>query len=140
MKKILLIVIISLSINDFSQAVEKKYFEEGKTLFENKEFKKAKFKFEQDIVQNPKSANSYLYLAKIFNNEKNLELEEMNLNTVLLLNPKNEEAIHNLTLVNLKKSDFEGAKKLIDNFKRICQKLCPKAEELRTKLENSLKK
>ena len=40
------------------------------------------------------------------------------LNTVLLLNPKNEEAIYNLTLVNLKKSDFKGAKKLINDFKK----------------------
>ena len=33
---------------------------------------------------------SYLYLAKIFENEENEEYEELNLNTVLLLNPKNE--------------------------------------------------
>ena len=57
-------------------------------------------------MRNPKSVNSYLYLSKIFEKEKNLELEEMNLNTVLLLNPKNEEAIYNLTLVNLKKIRF----------------------------------
>ena len=37
-----------------------------KKFFEKKEFKKAKFKFQQDIVRNPKSENSYLYLSKIF--------------------------------------------------------------------------
>ena len=42
------------------------YFNEGLTLYENKEFDKAKFKFEQDIVFNPKNEESYLYLSKIF--------------------------------------------------------------------------
>ena len=46
------------------------YFSEGLTLFEKKEFDKAKFKFEQDIVFNPKSEKSYLYLSKIFNIKK----------------------------------------------------------------------
>ena len=32
---------------------------------------KAKFKFEQDIVFNPKNEKSYLYLSKIFLNKKN---------------------------------------------------------------------
>ena len=56
----------------------------------------AKFKFEQDIVFNPKNEKSYLYLSKIFNKLKKKELEEKNLNTVLLINPKNEEATYNL--------------------------------------------
>ena len=140
MKKILLINIIFFTSIVFLNAVENKYFNEGKNFFENKEFKKAKFKFQQDIVRNPKSVNSYLYLSKIFEKEKNLELEEMNLNTVLLLNPKNEEAIYNLTLVNLKKSDFKGAKKLIIDFKKNCKNLCSQLKTLNTKLENSLKK
>ena len=36
---------------------------------------------------------SYLYLSKIFNKQNKKNLEEQNLNTVMLLNPKNEEAI-----------------------------------------------
>ena len=47
-----------------------KYFEDGLNLFTNKKFEEAKFKFEQDIVFNPKNEMSYLYLSKIF---KNLE-------------------------------------------------------------------
>ena len=66
MKKILLINIIFFTSIVFLNAVENKYFNEGKNFFENKEFKKAKFKFQQDIVRNPKSVNSYLYLSKIF--------------------------------------------------------------------------
>ena len=32
--------------------------------------------------------NSYLYLSKIFNKQENNDLEEKNLKTVILLNPK----------------------------------------------------
>ena len=39
------------------------YFAEGQVLFIKKEFAKAKFKFEQDLVYNPKSEKSYLYLS-----------------------------------------------------------------------------
>ena len=72
------------------------YFDEGLKLFNSEKFEEAKFKFEQNIVYNPKSEMSYLYLSKIFKNLKNKNLQEKNLNTVILLNPKNEEAIYNL--------------------------------------------
>ena len=52
------------------------YFDEGLIFFESKEFDKAKFKFEQDIVFNPKSEKSYLYLSKIFKAQEQKELEE----------------------------------------------------------------
>ena len=39
---------------------------DGKKLFDNKKYKDSKFYFEKDIVFNPKSEKSYLYLAKIF--------------------------------------------------------------------------
>ena len=45
---------------------------------------KLKFKFEQDIVMNPKSEMSYLYLSRIFYNFKEKVLEEQNLHTVIL--------------------------------------------------------
>ena len=61
-----------------------------------KKYDLAKFKFEKDIVFNPKNENSYLYLAKIYKFKKDDNQEEKNLNTVILLNPKNEEAILNL--------------------------------------------
>ena len=51
------------------------YFIEGLNLFNNKKFEQAKFKFEQDIVFNPKNEMSYLYLSKIFYNLDNKELE-----------------------------------------------------------------
>ena len=78
-------------------------------------------------------------MAKIFNKEKKDNLEENNLNTVLLLNPKNEEAIYFLTLLKINKSNFSQAKELISNFKSICEKLCSRGNELEDKLINSLK-
>ena len=112
------------------------FFQEALNLYENKKFNEAKFKFEQDIVFNPKSELSYLYLAKIYNEEKNDELEEQNLNAVILLNPKNEEALYLLTLLNIKKSDYSESDKLIKKFEMVCQKICAKKSELLTKLKS----
>ena len=112
------------------------YFSEGKKLFNEKKYSKSKFKFEQDIVFNPKNEKSYLYLAKIFNEEKNDTMEEQNLNTVILLNPKNEEAVFLLTLLKIKKSDYSESKKLINTFKKICKTFCEKETELKSKLKN----
>ena len=98
--------------------------------------KDAKFKFEQEIVFNPKSELSYLYLSKIFNKLDKKILEEQNLNTVMLLNPKNEEAIYLLTLLKIKKSNYSESEKLIKNFKQVCNKLCDKQNELNKKFEN----
>ncbi len=116
------------------------YFSEGLALFEKKEYDKAKFKFEQDIVFNPKSEKSYLYLSKIFNVQENKELEEKNLNTVILLNPKNEEATYNLAQLKLKKSDFEGSKQLIDKLIIFCKNYCEKGKKFKIEIENSQKK
>ena len=115
------------------------YFDDGEKFFKKKDFKKSKFFFEKDIVFNPKSEKSYLYLAKIFKEEKNDDLEENNLNTVLLLNPKNEEAIYLLTLLNIKKSNFSKAKELIKKMDLVCSELCSSKTELESKLNSSLK-
>ncbi len=116
------------------------YFSEGLEYFKKKNFDKAKFKFEQDIVFNPKSEKSYLYLSKIFNSQEKDELEEKNLNTVILLNPKNEEATYNLATLKLRQSDFEESKDLVDKLLVFCVNYCKKGQNLKIKLENSLKK
>ena len=115
-------------------AAKSKYFEEGKILFDKKEFDKSKMFFERDIVFNPKSEKSYLYLAKIFNKNNNDQQEEMNLNNVLLLNPQNDEAIYMLTLLKIKQSDYNEAKKLIDRFDLVCVSFCSKKFEIQDKL------
>ncbi len=67
---LLKIFIICLLLNSTVLAAKIQYFEEGKILFDKKEFKKSKILFERDIVFNPKSEKSYLYLAKIFKKVK----------------------------------------------------------------------
>ena len=114
---------------------ESKYFNEGVELFQNKKFDKSKIFFEKDIVFDPKSEKSYLYLAKIFNKNDNDEEEEINLNTVLLLNPQNEEAMYMLALLKIKQSDYKQAKELIDNFALICKSFCSKKDEIQEKLK-----
>ena len=115
------------------------FFDEGKKLFLEEKYKDAKFKFEKDIVFNPKSEKSYLFLAKIFKKQKKTILEENNLITVILLNPKNEEAIYFLALLNIKKSNFSKANELIDTLASVCKKFCKTKIELQKKLDNSLK-
>ena len=116
------------------------YFEEGLRLFKKEKFAEAKFKFEQNIVFNPKSEISYLYLSKIFKNLKNKNLQEKNLNTVILLNPKNEEAIYNLAKLKLDASDYQKSKELNDRLNNICEKFCNKSKKLKVEIENLSKK
>ena len=110
------------------------------TLYEQKEFQKAKFKFEQDIVYNPKNEFSYLYLSKIFKKQKNLDLEEKNLKAVILLNPRNEEATFNLVQLRFRESDYSGSKKLIDQLLIFCKEYCSQGKQLKIEIENSIKK
>ena len=63
-------------------------------------------------------------------------MEEQNLNTVILLNPKNEEAIFLLTLAKIRQSDYSESERLIKNFKKVCVNLCKKDIELANKLKN----
>jgi Tfp pilus assembly protein PilF len=116
------------------------YLQEGINLFKNKKFEEAKFKFEKDIVYNPKSELSYLYLSKIFKNLDKKDLQEKNLNTVILLNPKNEEAIFNLAKLKLDSSDYKKSKELNDRLNTLCNKFCKESEKLQIEIENLSKK
>ena len=116
------------------------YFGEGVNLYKKEKFKEAQFKFEQEIVFNPKSELSYLYLSKIFNKLDKKDLEEQNLNTVMLLNPKNEEAIYNLAKLKLASSDYKKSKELNKILSSICNKFCNKNNELKIEIENLSKK
>ena len=131
-------IIFFLSINILYAKPE--YFDEGVNLYNKEKFKEAQFKFEQEIVFNPKSELSYLYLSKIFNKLDKKDLEEQNLNTVMLLNPKNEEAIYNLAKLKLATSDYEKSKELNNKLSSICDKFCNKNNELKIEIENLSKK
>ena len=114
---------------------ESNYFKKGIDHFQKKEFDKSKILFERDIVFDPKSEGSYLYLAKIFNNNNNDYEQEINLNTVLVLNPQNEEAIYMLALLKIKQSDYDHVKKLLDEFILVCKSFCSKKKEIQEKFE-----
>ena len=136
-KKLFLIkiLIIYLFLNSGGVTKESNYLDKGIKYFENKEFDKSKIFFERDLVFNPKSEKSYLYLAKIFSKGDNDEEQEINLNNVLLLNPKNDEAIYMLTLIKIKQSDYNQAKELIYQFFLVCKSFCSKKKEIQEKLK-----
>ena len=116
------------------------FFREGLNFYKNNKFDEAKFKFEQDLVLNPKNELSYLYLSKIFKNLKKKELEEQNLNTVILLNPRNEDAIYSLARLKLDSSDYKKSKELNDKLMSLCDKFCIQSQKLKIEIENLSKK
>ena len=101
-----------------------------------KNMKNQNFYFKRSIVFNPKDQDSYLYLAKIYNFEDNKKEEQKNINTVLLLDPKNEEANYLLMEIELKKSNYSKVKELAENFSKICNKLCNKKNSILESLKN----
>jgi len=115
---------------------ESSFFEKGKIKYNEKKYEESKFLFQRNIVFNPKNQDSYLYLAKIYKFEDNKKEEQKNINTVLLLDPKNEEANYLLMEVELKKSNFSKVKELAENFSKICSKLCDKKILILESLEN----
>ena len=129
------ILVIFFLCNSTGIAKESSYFIEGKKYFKKKEFDKSKILFERDLVFNPRSEKSYLYLAKIFKKDNNDEQLENNLNTVLVLNPQNDEAIYMLALLKIKQSDYNEAKELIDKFILVCKSFCEKKVEMEEKLK-----
>lgn len=110
-------------------------FNKGKKLYEIEKYDEAKIFFERDIVFNPKEYKSYLYLAKIFNKTDNDEAAEKNLNSVLLLNPNNDEAIYLLILLKIKQSDYDMSSELIEKFTKVCNSFCSKEKEIKSKLD-----
>ncbi len=138
MKKIFLLIkifFIYLVLNASVQALQSDYLSKGIELFKKKKYEKSKILFEKDLVFDPKSEKSYLYLAKIFKEKDNDEEQEVNLNNVLLLNPINDEAIYLLTLLKIKQSDYNQAKELIDKFDLVCKNFCTKKNEILEKFK-----
>ena len=120
-----------------SHAIGKEnFFNEAKNLFDNGKIEESKFLFQRNIVFNPKDSKSYLYLAKIYETEENEGEEIKNINTTLLLEPDNEEAMYMLIDIKLKKSDFEKVKELRAQFEVICKSLCSKIESIDERLTN----
>ena len=138
MKKIFKItVIFYFLINVFNiSSSNEKFFNEGLELYNKKKFEDARFMFERSIVFNPKHSNSYLYLAKIYNQEKNQKKEEKNLETTLLIEPSNEEAILMLMKIALEKSNYSKVKNLSEDFVKVCKNLCDENKSILEALAN----
>ena len=92
--------------------------------------------FERSIVFNPKDSSSYLYLAKIYNFEEDQQKEEKNLETTLLIEPNNEEAIFMLMKIALEKSNYSKVKDLSNTFLKVCNKLCDENKAILESLSN----
>ena len=134
--RIIIVWIIFFGLISLSKASENNFFSEGKKLFDQEKYDDSKFLFERSIVYNPKHSNSYLYLGKIFKIEKNKKEEEKNINTALLLDPKNEEAMYILIDLELERSNFSKVKDLKKDFKKICTSLCEKISSIDTRLKD----
>ena len=112
------------------------FFDKGLELYKNKKYDDARFMFERSIVFNPKDSNSYLYLAKIYNFEEDQKKEKKNLETTLLIEPDNEEAILMLMKIALEKSNYSKVKDLSNTFTKVCKKLCEDNKDILETLEN----
>ena len=134
LKIITLIIFLVYSANIASS--KENFFDEALKLYQDKEYNDARFLLERNIVFNPKDAKSYLYLAKIYNHEENQRKEEYNLDTALLIEPNNEEAILMLMKIALKKSNYSKVKDLSETFIKVCKKLCDENNEIQNSLNN----
>ena len=132
-KLIILIYFTLISNLAFSN---ENFFDEALKMYQSKKYEDARFMLERNIVFNPKDAKSYLYLAKIYNHEENQKKEEYNLETALLIEPDNEEAILMLMRIALKKSNYSKVKDLSQTFIKVCDKLCDKNNEIQKSLKN----
>ena len=136
-RKIKLILVIFLFVSFFNPLfAQEDFFEEAKNKFNAKKLEDSKFLFQRNIVFNPKDAKSYLYLAKIYNFEENEKEEVKNLNTTLLLESDNEEAIYMLINIHLKNSNYSQVKELREKFSTVCKDLCNKTKVINETLKN----
>lgn len=131
------IFFIYIIINFFNTSISNdNFYDKGLELFKNKNYKDAKFMFEKSIVFNPKDSNSYLFLAKIYNIEEDKKKEEKNLETTLLIDPENEEAILMSMKIALEKSNYSKVKNLSNTFLKVCKELCDQNKGILETLSN----
>ena len=133
--KLFLIIFLLINFTNLLFA-EGDFFKEGEKRYIEKDYDNSKFLFQRNIVFNPKDTNSYLYLAKIYNFQENKKEEEKNVNTVLLLDPNNEEAMYMLMEIELEKSNYSEVKELAENFSKVCKNLCKKKDLILESLKN----
>ena len=133
--KFTLLFYLAINLSNFSIG-EENFFDKGLKLYKDKNYEDAKFMFERSIVFNPKDSNSYLYLAKIYNIEEDKDKEEKNLETTLMIEPNNEEAILMSMKIALEKSNYSKVKDLSNTFTQVCKNLCEENKNILETLAN----
>ncbi len=133
--KFILLFYLAITTSSFSYG-DRNFFNKGLEFFKDKKYDDARLMFERSIVFNPKDSNSYLYLAKIYKIEEDQKKEEKNLETTLLIEPDNEEAILMLMQIALKRSNYSKVKNLSNTFIKVCKKLCKENESILETLAN----
>ena len=136
MSKFLKYILIIFVITSFGSFAKENFFNEAKNLFDKGKYEESKFLFQRNIVFNPKDAKSYLYLARIYETEENEIEKEKNINTTLLLEPDNGDAMYMLIDLKLKRSDYAKVRELSEKFKTICSSLCNKIVSIKERLTN----
>ena len=133
--KLILLFYFTINLSSYSSGNEN-FFNKGLELYKEKKYEDAKFMFERSIVYNPKDSNSYLYLAKIYNFKEDQKKEKKNLETTLLIEPDNEEALLMLMKIALEKSNYSKVKDLSNTFTKVCKKLCDDNKDILETLAN----
>ena len=131
--KFALLILILFCSNSIAQ---ENFYKDAENFFKQNKFDKAKFLFQKNLVFNPKDSNSYLYLAKIYEIEENEKETEKNLNSTLLIDPSNEEAMYMKMDIELSRSNFSKVKELKLDFEKICSRLCDKITSIQERLKN----
>ena len=70
---------------------------------------------------------------ELFKDKKN---EEKNLETTLLIDPANEEAILMLMEIGIEKTNYSKVKELSERFSKVCINLCKENKQILKDLEN----
>ena len=130
MNKIFIAFLLCFFCTNLLSKENNDYFKRGKENYKKKNIDKAKLNFEKDIVRNRKNIKSYLFLAKIHKEKKNNQEFEKYLKTVLILDPKNEEALYLLIIKKIEDADYDFASEKFEIFSKYCSKLCSKKIEI----------
>ena len=119
MNKIFIAFLLCFFCTNLLSKENNDYFKRGQENFNKK-----------NIDRNTKNIESYLFLAKIHKEKENNQEFEKYLKTVLILDPKNEEALYLLITKKIKDADYDLAREKYEIFSKYCSKLCSKKSEI----------
>ena len=107
----------------------------GRNILTKRNLTNQKYSLKEIQYLTQKVKNLIYIWQKFLKKKENTEEEEINLKIVLLLNPKNDEAIYMLTLIKIDQSDYNEAENLINTFTLVCKSFCSKKKEIELKFK-----